>query len=140
MSNPPTTREALIAELLGDVSRVLDRVDVLIPAMDRARLDLADQLAAFEGQICMLTEKAKLSTAEHIARRTNEAATATVRQQTHAMTEAARAVLRTELEHPTRQFGRTLQELASSLQRPWRYWIACTLAFVVGALVRNALF
>jgi hypothetical protein len=139
MSHPPTAREALIAEMLGDVARILDRVDVLIPALDRARIDLADQLAIFEGQMSLLTEKAKLSTAEHIAKRANEAATTAARQQTHAMAEAARAIFRTELEHPMRLHAHTLQQLVQSLQRPWRYWIACTLAFVVGALFRSAL-
>ena len=35
-----TAREALIAEALGDVARLIDRLEALRPAMDQARLVL----------------------------------------------------------------------------------------------------
>ena len=37
MNPPSTAREALIAEALGDVARLIDRVEALTPAMDKAR-------------------------------------------------------------------------------------------------------
>lgn len=139
MSHSPTAREALIAEMLGDVARVLDRVDVLIPALERARIDLADQLAVFEGQMGMLTEKAKLTTAEHISRRTHEATANAIRQQTQAMSETARAIFGKELATSFRQLVQPLEQLILRLERPWRQWFACAMAAGAASVGSSAL-
>jgi hypothetical protein len=139
MSRPPTAREALIAEMLGDVARVLDRVEVLIPALERARVDLADQLANFEGQMVLLTEKAKLSTAEHIARRTRESTANAVRLQTQAMSESARAVFGTEMAAACRHLVQPLEQLRHRLERPSRQWFVCSMAAVAASLASCAL-
>lgn len=139
MSRPPTAREALIAEMLGDVARLLDRVDVLVPALERARVDLADQLANFEGQMVLLTEKAKLLTAEHIVRRTRESTANALRQQTQAMSESARAVFGTEMAAACRQLVLPLEQLRQRLERPWRQWVMCTMAACTASLASSAL-
>ncbi|MBL0726097.1 hypothetical protein [Piscinibacter sp. HJYY11] len=139
MSHPPTAREALIAEMLGDMARVLDRVEVLVPALERARVDLADQLAHFEGQMVLLTEKAKLSTAEYIARRTRESTANVLRLQTQAMSESARAAFGTEMAAARRQLLQPLEQLRHRLERPWRQWFMCTMAAGVASLASSAL-
>jgi hypothetical protein len=139
MSRPPTAREALIAEMLGDVARVLDRVEVLIPALERARVDLADQLANFEGQMVLLTEKAKLSTAEHIARRTREGTANGLRLQMQAMSESARTVFATEMAAARRQLVQPLEQLRHRLERPSRQWFLCAMAAGMASLASSAL-
>lgn len=139
MSPPPTAREALIAEVLGDVAQVLDRVEVLLPALERARVDLADQLAHFEGQMTLLTEKAKLLTAEHIVRRTRESTANALRQQTQAMSESARTVFGTEMAAACRQLVQPLEQLRHRLERPWHPWFVCTMAGGVASLASSAL-
>lgn len=62
MNGPGTAREALIAETIGDLARLLDQAQALQPAMAESRQALvdahaqfADQLAAFETQVTALT-------------------------------------------------------------------------------------
>lgn len=45
MNRPTTTREALIAEALGDMAQLVDRIEALAPAMDETRRALAQASA-----------------------------------------------------------------------------------------------
>ena len=42
MNRPTTAREALVAEAIGDVARLLDRVESLVPLLDRTLLTPAE--------------------------------------------------------------------------------------------------
>ena len=62
-----TAREALIAEAIGDVGHLLDRIDPLLLAMQGARKDLADakseldgRLYEFKVQVDVFTERASV--------------------------------------------------------------------------------
>ena len=73
MNRPTTAREALIVEALGDVARLLDRIESMTPAMDttrralvRANADLGDRVNAFESHMTALTENATLKTVEFV--------------------------------------------------------------------------
>ena len=126
MTNPSTTREALIVEALGEAAKLLRQVEALAPALDQSRQALADahsglagQLAAFESQVAALTEKAKVQAVKHILARTDEAARRSVESQGRAMPDAVRVAFGAEL-------GAMLQRLQSSIQppveRPGRRW------------------
>jgi hypothetical protein len=123
---PGSVREALIAEAIGDLGRLIDQAQALQPAMAESRQTLvdahamlADQLAAFEAQVAALTEKAKVQAVKHILARTDETARRSVETQGRAMADAARVAFGAEL-------GATLQRLQSSIQplveRPGRRW------------------
>jgi hypothetical protein len=130
VNGPGSAREALIAETIGDLARLLDRAEALQPAMAESRqalvdahAQLADQLAAFETQVNALTEKAKVQAVKHILARTDEAARRSIEQQGRAMADAARVAFGAEL-------GATMQRLQSALQplterpgRPWDRWL-----------------
>ena len=130
MNPPSTAREALIAEALGDVARLIDRVEALTPAMDRARQALAQanaqwvhRVIGFEGRMAAITENAKTKAIEHIARRTDEVARRSLDQQTLAMTEAARALFNAELGQALQRITTSLQPLVERVERPWELWL-----------------
>jgi hypothetical protein len=122
MTNPSTTREALIVEALGEAAKLIRQVEALAPALDRSRQALANahsglegQLAAFEAQVTALTEKAKVQAVKHILVRTDEAARRSIDLQSRAMADAARVALGAEL-------GATVQRMQSLHDRPGRRW------------------
>ena len=126
MNAPGSVREALIAEAIGDLARLIDQTQALQPAMAESRQALvdahaqfADQLASFQAQVVALTEKAKVQAVKHILARTDEAARRSVESQRRAMADAARVAFGAE-------FGATLQRLQTSIQplfeRPGRRW------------------
>ncbi len=118
MTQPSTTREALIVEALSDAAKLIRQVQALAPALDQSRQALADahsalagQLVAFESQVAALTERAKVQAVKHILARTDEAARRSIELQSQAMAEAARVALGAEL-------GAVLQRLQSLQERP----------------------
>ena len=130
MTAPSTAREALIAEALGDVARLIDRVEALTPAMDQSRralaqanADLVHCVVGFEGRMGAITENAKIKTMEHVVSRTNEVARQSLDQQTRAMTEAARALFSAELAPALRQMAASLRPLVERAERPWELWL-----------------
>lgn len=133
MSSPSTAREALIAEALGDVASLIDRVEALTPAMDesrqalaRANAELVHSVVGFEGRMAAITENAKTKAVEHIARRTDEVARRSLDQQTQAMTQTARALFNAEIGPALRRIVTSLQPLlerVERIERPWDLWL-----------------
>ena len=130
MNRSTTAREALIVEAIGDVANLLDRVGALLPAMNASHKKLADAaiklggcvepLKAHIGEAMTRTQNAAV---EHIRRRTGEIAAESLRQQTQAMEEAARAIVAKEVGPPLRQLASTLQLLIERTRRPqWETW------------------
>jgi hypothetical protein len=104
MSPPSSAREALIVELMGEVSALLDRVDALVltlnttcDAVNLASANLEARATQVEVRLASLTEAAKSQAVRHIARRTQELAQRLAENQTKAMHMAAQAAFRTEL-------------------------------------------
>jgi NADPH:quinone reductase-like Zn-dependent oxidoreductase len=133
MSHPGTAREALIAEALGDVARLLDRVDALQASLQsnqaalvQAHAQLAQQLGVFEAGIAAVAESTKAQAVQHIARHTHELARESLARQTQAMTAAARAVFNAELGEPLQRLTSALRLLVSQVQaaqRARRRWL-----------------
>lgn len=122
MTQPSTTREALIVEALDEAAKLIRQVEALAPALDESRQALADahsalavQLAAFEREVAGLTEKAKVQAVKHILARSDEAAKRSIELQSRAMADAARVAFGADL-------GAALQRLQSLHERPRRRW------------------
>lgn len=145
MTEPSTAREALIAEALGDLGRLLDRVEVMAPKLDTSRLELihtSDELVtkvtAFESRMTDITENAKLQVLKHIARRADEMTQVTLAAQTRAMEDAARTVFRSELSPALQRVALPLQQLAELARRgsqPWEWWLAHAATAAVSAAI-----
>lgn len=76
----PTTKEALLAEALGDLGRLLDRAEALRVTMDgtqaalqQASEALTAQAEAHEKRMALVAEAAKGQVARFIAQRADEA-------------------------------------------------------------------
>jgi hypothetical protein len=146
MIAPGTAREALIAEAIGDVVALLDRLETVAPSMDasrqalvQARLELAIQVVAFEERMTAITENAKMQAVKHIARRTDEAARGLLDMQTRAMEEAARTLFKAEVAPALQRLVRPLQHLASRTGHPWACWLTHAATAAVSSAVTWAL-
>ena len=142
MSPPGTAREALIAEAIGEVAALIDRVEAVAPSMDEARralvrasVELAGQVVAFENRMTAITENAKVQAVRHIARRTDEVARSSMDTQTRAMEEAARALFRTEIGPTLQRLVMPLQHLAERGDRPWERWLTHAATAAVASAV-----
>jgi hypothetical protein len=130
MTDPSTAREALIVEAIGDVARLLDRVEALVISTDDSRqaavdanMALAGQLAAFEHRMASLTENAKMRAMEHIAHRVDGVARQATAAQTQAMTQAARDLFKAEIEQPVQRLTKALLHVIERADRPWEIWL-----------------
>jgi hypothetical protein len=140
VNQPGTAREALLAEAIGDLARLLDRAEALQPAMLESRqslvdahTQLADQLAAFESHLTTLTEKAKVLAVKHILARTDEAARRSVDAQSRAMADAAQALFKTQIEPALQRLAWPLQQLVQRVDRPWEQWLTHAATAVVAS-------
>lgn len=111
-----TAREALVAEALGEVARVAERLEAVVLAVDascealtQASANLSVQLTSFETRMTAIAENAKGVAIRHIAQRTDELARSSGEAQVRAMQSAAMTLFRDELRP-------ALQRLAGSLQ------------------------
>lgn len=149
MNHPGSAREVLIAEALGDLARLLERAEALQSAMLESRqalLDahaqLADQLATFEIRVAALMEKAKVQAVKHILARTDQAARQSVQVQTRAMSEAAQAVFKAEIDPALKRLAAPLRQLVQRADQPWgrwHFWLAHAVTAAVASSVSWAL-
>jgi hypothetical protein len=129
MNRSSTAREALVAELIGDLATLIERVDTLTPAIDDARLkmtaaahELAAGVAPFKAHMVGIAAQTQTTSVQYILGRTNEAAAKLLEVQTQAMTTSARAIVDKEVEPPLRQLAWNLEQLVASTRRPWDAW------------------
>lgn len=129
MAAPPTSREVLIAEAIGDLGRLLGRAEALQPSIDETRqklihaqVQLADQLASFEAQVFALTEKANIQTVKHILARTDEAARHAVDAQAQAMASSAKQLFNSLVDPRLQQLARVIAHQVERIDHPWERW------------------
>ena len=142
MNRPTTAREALIAEALGEVAHLLDRVERLTASMDAGRVGLArasaaldQRLSAFEAGMAGVMQQAKTKTVEHIARRIDEATRQSIDVQTRSMHEAARLAFTAQLEPALARLTHSLQRLIQRVDRPWDPWLIHAATAVTSAAI-----
>ena len=142
MNGPSTAREALIVEALGEVARLVDRMEALTSSMESKRQALADasgelgdRLKAFEAGMESISLKVQASAAEQLVRRAVKASSESIEVQTRAMSEAARQAF-------TAQFDSTLARLTASVEqlieregRPWELWLTHVATAVASAVL-----
>lgn len=149
MSEPRTAREALIAEALGDLGRLLDQTQALVPAMLESRqamVDahgrLADQAAeqsdAFDHHVAQFIDKAKTHVVKHIAQQADGSARRSIDQHVKALEEAAHRLFLKELGPEIQRLSLPLQRLYEVVQasaNPWTPWLTHVATATVAALV-----
>jgi ABC-type transporter Mla subunit MlaD len=98
LSPPGTAREALLAEALGELGQLLDRLEDVAPRIDAAAhtLNLAagrldTQARELDRHLASFAERVQVQAVRHIACRTDELARHSLTLQTRAMEAAALA-------------------------------------------------
>ena len=124
MAEPRTTREALIAELLGDLDTLLARAEEIPQTIADSEARLAGTIAALDNAgdkyrlaVTAFTEEARTELTEYLQRKSAEIAVKTVEEQRAAMQEAARAAFRSEASDKAAQLGESLSRAAQEFRR-----------------------
>jgi hypothetical protein len=140
MNRLTTAREAFIAEALGDVALLLNRVDELASSMEAGRLalaeassDLAERLRSFDTDMTSITQRVQARAVEHIVRRSAEAARLSDESRTRGMNEAVRQVIAAEVHSALQRLGPTLQLLVQRLEHPRHLWLTHAATAAVSA-------
>jgi hypothetical protein len=147
--SPPATtaREALIAEAIGDVGRLLDRIDPLVRALEESRAALANasggldwRVREFEVQVAAFTDRAKTVIVKHVERHSAEIVAQSNEAQTQAMRKAARQLFDEEVGPTLRQLTESLRRIVEMTLRPWDGWLthlatAVTSAVLTGGVI-----
>lgn len=143
MSGASTAKEALIAEALGDLALLLDRIEKVGPKVDATRQALqkssdsiSREIARFAPDMQAFTFHAKLETEKYVNRHV-EAATVSAREaQLKVMQEAARDMFNAQFHPLVNQVVARLEHLTRLAQprpNPWMPWLTHGAAFVTGA-------
>jgi hypothetical protein len=141
MTGPNTAREALIAEAIGEVVRLINRVELLKTAMEEERLalgkatsELDQRLDLFDRGMAIIAEQVKTRAVHHIARRTDELATRSMEAQRQAMREAACAAFTEQIGPVLAQHARAMQQCGLHV-RPWETWLTHAATAVCAAVI-----
>lgn len=145
MSDLTTGREALLAELIGEVAVLLRHVDTVAPALNaacastvRAAAALQQETETAQRQLATLAEAAKIAAAKHVARHINQASERAVEIQSRAIRSIAHEVFRAELEGALQQVTRFLNDQATSRASKTEWWALAATA-LAAALISAAL-
>lgn len=138
---PTTTREALIAEMLGDMSALLDRFEAL-PAITAASEDqiklsavaLAEAGDKYRLAVTAFTEQAKAELSEYLDRQTAR----TAEEQRAAMQEAARIAFRGEASDKAAFLSAALADAVREFKRSkWDRLLEHTITAVVASIISS---
>lgn len=130
MNRPGTAREALIAEALGELGQLLDRLETLAPSMEHSRKALTQstdrleaQIVSYEYRMNAVNDKVKTHVINNLAARLNEQARQAQVEQTRSMQEAARWIFGKEIVPVLQRLISPLEPLAHKINHPWENWL-----------------
>jgi hypothetical protein len=114
---PRSAREALIAELLGDVDRLLARVEALPAQVAQAEAKVAGTITGlneagdrFRLAVTAFAEEARTGLAEYAQRKAGEAGSRAADEARTAMIDAAKQAFRSEAADKAAQLAATLAQ------------------------------
>ena len=130
MNDPRTTREALIAEAIGDLGLLIGQAQALLPLMNGAREALVEahgqllreaaaQRASFEQQLAQVGDRAKTQVVGHVVARADELYRRKLREQEGIAREAVRALLAEEVDRAAQRLAATHCEPSAGKGRPY---------------------
>jgi len=118
MDRTNTAREALLAELLGEVLELIRRVESLPPVIDGSRdtlTDAADRLAATAETLKVSAETLSATTqrriAEFIVRSADDARKHVIEEQTRAMAQTSKSIVAQEIAPALKRVAEQLRSL-----------------------------
>jgi hypothetical protein len=140
MNGPRTTREALIAEVLGDLDALLARVEALPVVVAAAEEKLIGTVTAlndagdkYRMAVTAFNEQAKADLTEYLDLKAAQVSAKTVEEQRAALQEVARLAFRSEASDKAASLGLVLGEAAKEFRRSvwsrlWEHAITAVLA------------
>jgi len=124
MGEPRTTREALIAQMMGELDHLFDRAERLPDAIATAEARVAGTVKIldeagdrFRMAVTKFTEDARAELTEHLQNKAAETTARTIEQQRAMLQEAARAALRVETSGRIVQLENRLVQTMAELRR-----------------------
>ena len=124
MTGPRTTREALVAEIIGDVDLLLARVERVTDEIRAAERQVGATAATlneagdkYRLAITAFTDQAKTELTQFLQRKAGEVASKTVEEQRSAIQEAARHAFKSEASDKATALGLALGQAASEFRR-----------------------
>ena len=143
MNRPTTVKEALIAEALGDMAGLIDRLEKLAPVMSTAHQALVQsshalvsEVSMFEFRMSDISRNAVELCVKQIEQKASGACAKSLNSQILAMQSAAREMFNKEF-HPVVNRTVTQLEYLARLAQPgqnrWWPWLTHSAAFVTGA-------
>ncbi len=134
-------REALIAEALGDIAVLLERLEAIAPALastSEAVMSAADSLTArsadAESRFNAFTQHAVTHLSRHLAHRAEELVRTAVEVEAQALQAAGRKLLQEELGPPVQRLVRALNE-TTHRRLHWPYVAVGVVTAVVASSV-----
>jgi hypothetical protein len=137
-------KEALLSEAVGELIRLMDRMDAVVAGTDSVRgalldaqMDLTRQLDAFEHRMKEVSSIARTKVVEHITTKSEQAMKSILQRHVEAMQEATREAHARELGAAVHQLRMTLQHVThlADWRRSWPTHAAAALA---GAVLATA--
>ena len=123
-TRPNTTREALIAEVLGELDGLLARVEALPDRVSSAESRLMATVAALNGAgdqyrlaVTAFNQEAKQELTEYLERTAGAIAARTVEEQRAAMQESARLAFRSEASDKAASLSVALGQAAKEIRQ-----------------------
>lgn len=143
MAAPNTAREALIAEMLGDLDSIIQRAERLPAIVDAAEGKLTATATAIENAgdkyrmaVTVFNEQAKAELSEYLDRKTTQAVAKTLEESKSAMQDAARLAFRSEASEKAANLGLVLADAAKLFRHSM--W-SRILEHAITALIASAL-
>lgn len=130
MSKFDDHREALLADLLGEVTTLLNRVEVVIERLDasaslvaNASAEMDARTATVERTVATMVEASKLALTKHVAGRSEELVRHAAATQVKAMQGAAREIFSNQFAPAFQRLERILaaQAVSVAAARRWLY-------------------
>jgi hypothetical protein len=138
VNRPATAKEALIAEALGDMAGLIDRLEKLVPVMSTAHQELVQgsnhlvrQVTGFEVRMADLSQNAAELCVKQIEQKASGVCAQTLNSQILAMQSAAREVFNKAFRRVVFQL-KFLARLAQPDQNRWLPWLTHGASFVTG--------
>jgi hypothetical protein len=145
MNRPTTAREALLAEALGELMQLTERVELLLPALERTRSALVEadatlvaRLEALDGQAAAIGERAKQRAIDDLARHADAVARQSAVRQVQAMSAAAGVLFTREVEPRLQRLSLSLQQLGQRVERPWERWLIHAATVTTSSVITGA--
>lgn len=124
MANPRTTREALIAVMLGDLDKLLERVEQLPNTLVTCENKLQQTIKAlneagdkYRSAVNVFSSQARAELTDYLQHTANEISTKAVEEQRIALHAAANAAFRTEAIEQATKLSLALTQAATAFHR-----------------------